>query len=325
MYDSVNRPIAHPRHSLPDPGIPFHTWHLDWIQDLEETRQGNTQLLVAIDRSTRYCLLQSFAQRDAASVLKFLHSLSTKFGAPVNIITDRAKCFLCVEVDKYLKSNGITLFPSSAYHPQTNGMVERLNALVKTMLGKCCRSDVNKWDLFLETVQFNLNARIHSFTGYSPFYLAHGVSPRLPGNLTPPVLWDFNDSNDVESYTQRELEDLGHARSVAFRRSLQQAKRMKETHDSSTPVLANRFQVGEFVRLKANRGNLMIKSLYPKFLGPFIIEQVNAHDSYYLKHPDGSVLSHPVNANDLSPWMVPRGEATVIEESNNNDSMELGL
>jgi hypothetical protein len=46
-YDSKGSPFVHPMHPLPVPSMPCHTWHIDWMQDLPLTQDGNQNLLVA--------------------------------------------------------------------------------------------------------------------------------------------------------------------------------------------------------------------------------------------------------------------------------------
>jgi hypothetical protein len=230
LNNTSTKPRPHPRHPLPDPGVPFHTWHIDFIQDLPATATGNSQILIAVDRSTRFSVASAFSNRDTGSVLSFLHQLCTRFGVPARIITDRASYFLH-EFEQYCNSQGIEVAHTAAYHPQTNALVERTNGILEGILRKSCGGMWSKWDLFLDTAVFHLNCRNHATTGYSPFYLAHGVSPRLPQHNDPPRLFNFRNSEDKLLYTTRELESLGQARAASLFRSNSQAKKMAEMHD----------------------------------------------------------------------------------------------
>jgi hypothetical protein len=192
FHNSSTRPKLHPRHPLPDPGVPFHTWHLDFIQDLPVSESGNNQILMAVDLSTRYSIAIALSSIETYSILGFVHRLSTQFGVPSRIITDRAAFFMN-EFAEYCKSQNIQLDHSTSYHPQTNALVERTNGILENILRKSCNGIWSKWDVFLSSVIFTLNARHHSVTGFSPFYLAHGISPRLP----------------IQLYTVRKLQNLG--------------------------------------------------------------------------------------------------------------------
>jgi hypothetical protein len=60
----------------------LHTWHIDWMQHLDETGDGWTQLAVTTDRATRMTVAQPSKTRDALSSSQFLNSLMLRFGAP---------------------------------------------------------------------------------------------------------------------------------------------------------------------------------------------------------------------------------------------------
>jgi transposase InsO family protein len=196
LHDSDKHPVAAPLHPLPDPGIPFHTWHIDWIQDLPESSRGNSQIAVAVDKSTRMVVAHSFPNRNTDSCLSFLYGLMVRFGCPSQVISDRASVFLSLEFKKFCSINAIRHSASTSYHPQTNGLVERVNGVLEGMLGKLCAGATDKWDSYLDAAVFNLNARTHTVTGYSPFFLAFGFHPRLPGDTTSPHVFDFGQNQD---------------------------------------------------------------------------------------------------------------------------------
>jgi hypothetical protein len=64
------------------------------------------------------------------------------------------------------------------------------------------------WDKFLPQAVWATRVRKHSVTKKSPFYLVYGVEPRIPGNSTPPYLWNFKDDDDTIAYREREIEGL---------------------------------------------------------------------------------------------------------------------
>jgi transposase InsO family protein len=290
---------------LQDPGVPFHTWHLDFLQDLPETTNSNTQILVAVDRSTRLVKAVACTSRSTVTVLHFLEDLIHTYGCPSVLIHDRALCFLSAEFKSYCAKQNIQTLPSSSYHPQTNGMVERVNQELKRMLVKLCQSDHYLWDRFLAMVVFNLNIRKHVTTGYSPFSLCYGFEPKLPTDITPIRLWNFSHEQDRHTFMTRELDLLGCHRAAAFHRSQRQARLLTER--SSNPQFPV-FQVGEYVQRKIKRTKDQVTPSFGfKWAGPFVIDRVNQNGSYYLKRANGEVESHPTNAVDLIPYQPSRG------------------
>ena len=69
---------------------------------------------------------------------------------------------------------------TTAYHPQTDGLVERYNRTLTAMLAKTVGKDGPEWDERLPYVLFAYRASQQSSTQESPFYLLYGRDPRLP-------------------------------------------------------------------------------------------------------------------------------------------------
>ena len=88
---------------------------------------------------------------------------------------------------------------SSAYHPQTDGASEWTN---KTVI-QCIRFAVERhqkgWSRALDKIRFDLMNTTNASTGFTPFQLRFGKSPRL----LPPILQDSgNDSAEERSAAQ---------------------------------------------------------------------------------------------------------------------------
>ena len=280
--------------AIPPTGLPFYRWGVDFIQDLPETDLGNKNIIVAVDHATRYVVAMATTDRTSKTVASFLFKLMVKFGAPHEIITDRASCFQSVLAD-YLHMQKIHHFPSTPYHPNTNGMVERVNGTLGALLTKMTLGTREKWDRFVPSATFILNIRKHAVTGYSPFFLVHGFNPRLPGDVYPPNVYS-NSSEDVSLRTSGELIRLGQHRYEALKKSQENARKYVESQDSDTE--ARTFVVGEFVKLK----HFTKLKLEFTWRGPFIVDSIGPHNTYYLKKPDGTLLSSPYNGIHLAPF-----------------------
>jgi hypothetical protein len=69
---------------------------------------------------------------------------------------------------------------TSTYHPQTDGMVKRLNRTLTDMMEKHAAFHGTNWDKYLAYLLFAYRVRLHSSTGESPFFLMYGRDARLP-------------------------------------------------------------------------------------------------------------------------------------------------
>uniref|UniRef100_A0A5S6Q504 Integrase catalytic domain-containing protein n=1 Tax=Trichuris muris TaxID=70415 RepID=A0A5S6Q504_TRIMR len=105
--------------------------------------RGYTYLLTMIDRFTRWPEVVPIRTATTAAIAKaFLSTWISRFGVPQTVTTDQ----------------GVKLAPATAYHPQTNGMVERLHRHLKSL--RC-------------TVKEDLH--------HAPAELVYGSTLRLPG------------------------------------------------------------------------------------------------------------------------------------------------
>jgi hypothetical protein len=74
---------------------------------------------------------------------------------------------------------GVTLAMSAAYHPQTDGVTERLNAEITGYLRRFV-SDRLDWDEQLWIAEFAYNNTVSSATEMTPFMVTKGYSPLSP-------------------------------------------------------------------------------------------------------------------------------------------------
>ena len=69
---------------------------------------------------------------------------------------------------------------SSPYHQQTNGLVERFNGTLKSMLRKYALEAPQSWDELLPYLLFAYREVPQASTGFSPFELLYGRQVRGP-------------------------------------------------------------------------------------------------------------------------------------------------
>ena len=80
---------------------------------------------------------------------------------------------------------GTRLGFSSAYHLQTQGVVERMNSVVSQTL-RCLiheSRNVKRWEILLPTVEMVISSLPNQSTGFSPFFLNYGHEPVIPIQL----------------------------------------------------------------------------------------------------------------------------------------------
>ena len=109
-----------------------------------------------------------------------LLKLFSRVGVPKEILTDQGTNFtsqLLIELYRMLHVQPIRTTP---YHPQTDGLVERFNQTLKSMLRKATDKEGKDWDTLLPYLLFAYREVPHTSTGFSPFELLYGRQVRGP-------------------------------------------------------------------------------------------------------------------------------------------------
>ena len=78
-----------------------------------------------------------------------------------------------------LKALSISQITVSPYHPQANGMIERLNGTIKKATKKAGATE-RTWDKWLHFVLHAIRITDHSATGHTPYELLFGRKPNTP-------------------------------------------------------------------------------------------------------------------------------------------------
>jgi hypothetical protein len=105
------------------------------------------------------------------------------WGAVVEIVTDNG--FTWVKVIEWLsKRYGINHIKVSRYNSHANGIVERHHYDIREAISKACEGDLQLWTERVFYVFWAERVSIQKSTGYSPYYLVHGVEPLFPFDIT---------------------------------------------------------------------------------------------------------------------------------------------
>ena len=96
-----------------------------------------------------------------------------RFGCAKRIISDQGREFVNSINSHLHEILGTEHRITSAYHPQTNGLVEKLNSTIQGCLIKLCNDHQNNWDQHLDSVLFAIRTSKQKSTGYTPFELMY--------------------------------------------------------------------------------------------------------------------------------------------------------
>ncbi|XP_070191283.1 uncharacterized protein [Littorina saxatilis] len=137
-------------------------------------------ILVSVDYATRYPEAVALKNIQADTVAEALWEMWTRLGIPDEVITDQGTQFtshLMKEVNDFLS---IKHHMTAPFHPQANGLVERFNSTLKSMLKKLAIDQPREWDTFIPALLFAYREAPQESMGFSPFELLYGRSVKGP-------------------------------------------------------------------------------------------------------------------------------------------------
>ena len=138
------------------------------------TDSGYNQVLVMIDHFTKYAEAAPCITASAEETCNHL----------INTWIARHGCWMTFQSDNGTAGNSqVAQAHSTTYQPQTNGLVERQNWTLVSMLRVFCSRYKTDWDRYLPQVMRAYNSTQHSTTGVSPHIMLSGLVKSLPSTF----------------------------------------------------------------------------------------------------------------------------------------------
>ena len=163
---------------------PFDRLGMDIVRPLPLTKMGNQYIIVATEYLTKWPEARALPNAKAASVASFFYEdIICRHGCPKELLTDQGTHFVNELLKAMCKRVGVKHRLSTAYHPQTNGLVERFNKTLCEILAKYSGMYKEDWDVFLPSALFAYRTIRQNTTRYEPFYLTYGREATLPIEL----------------------------------------------------------------------------------------------------------------------------------------------
>jgi hypothetical protein len=297
-------------------GEPFERIGIDMVGPLPETATGNKFIIVATDYLTKWPEARPAIDTTAATAAGFLYEdILSRHGAPKELLSDRGRTFLNQTLAELCKRWQVRQAFASAYHPQTNGLVERYNKTLVETLAKLCLLRPQDWDRMVPAALFAYRTAKHETTKQTPFFLLYGKEATYP--IETIVATYPQESNhqplecpDADQLVQRALRlyDLGEARSSAWVNIERDQQKQQQRYNRKVQQQTYRVN-DEVLRYDSALAKTHSGKLVAKWVGPFRIHSVLGKGVYWLEQRDGSLDERPVNAKRLklyyrrTPWV----------------------
>ena len=147
---------------------------------------GFRHLLTAVDRFTRWPVAIPIRDISAETVSEaFAYGWVASFGVPSSITTDRGSQFSSAIWTQLMASWGITSHFTTAYHPEANGLVERMHRRLKESLLALGNDAAEEWYWRLPCCLLALRTTLKPDVGASPADLVYGEGLTVPGTMLP--------------------------------------------------------------------------------------------------------------------------------------------
>ncbi len=184
------------------PGFPFQRVGIDVLGPLPLTNRGNKYIIVVQDYYTKWVEAYAVPDQEATTVARRLvDDFVCRFGAPFSLHSDQGRNFESKIFQEMCQQLGITKTRTTSYHPMSDGLVERFNRTLESMLSQYVNEAQVDWDIHLPKVLMAFRCGEQESTGFSPNYLVFGREIGLPVEL---VVGSPEEDKDLSSYVRNQ-------------------------------------------------------------------------------------------------------------------------
>jgi len=266
--------------------LPFERVAIDLVGPYPTAKGGFRFLLTCVDLATRWPEAIPIRVCTARVIIDKLEEIFTHNGFPTTIVSDNGAQFVGKTFTRWMVQNGITHIKSSPYHPQGNGVVERLHRTLGAIIAKTTNAKGN-WAAVVPRALYFIRTVPSDATGLSPFLAKQGWEPTTPLGVL------------YEAWLDRELEgmDLGefvaeNSERIEYLREVSSLK-LRETSEDRKRKWDGKAKAREF---KENEEVLMRKAglcgkLETSWNGPYKVVRKNSPVSYCIDVGDRKIPS----------------------------------
>ena len=300
----MGRPIKPYLTLIPVAG-PFDLVGVDVIKFPCSSR-GKRYAVVFIDYLTKWPEVFSTSDQTSLTIAELLveHVIS-RHGVPSGLLSDRGTAFLSKLMLNVYRLMGIRKSNTIAYHPQTDGLVERFHRTLTDMLAKSVQQGGKNWDQCLPYVLFAYRSSLQSSTGESPFYLLYRRDPRLPSDsvLNAPKDRRIMSLDDYKTEITTRCADAWKLAQEQIKKS-QASQKLHYDASASEPNTREGDRV--YVYTPAKKSGAAYKFICP-FVGPYrVVRQYNTGVNVHLvSKPFAKPIRVALNRVRMCPEEIP--------------------
>ena len=313
-------------------GEPNERIAMDVCGPLIKTPDGNEYVLAITDYFTKFT--EAFPMKDQkaetiATILveKWIH----KYGQPMELHTDQGKNFESNLLKEVLQIYEIDKTRTTAFHPQSDGQVERYNKTIMTLV-YALTSKTSEWDKALQMAVSAYNSTVHESTNYTPNELWYNRQLRFTvGTLVPEP--DTDKPETYTEYVKQARNRLQMAYDVVRSNLKRAAKTHKKYYDRNVHEI--NYDLATLALIKdhtqVEKGE---KKLVPKYKGPYWVLAKIGAVNYRIQETETSrpqVVHHnrmkpyfPRDPVQIPNWVKKATRKEQVEKEAQNDPNTIG-
>jgi len=272
--------------------IPKKPWaHIsaDFITKLP-LAQGYDSILVVVDQLTKMVHFIPTTEKTSVEGLArlFRDNIWKLHGLPESIILDRGPQFTAGLMRELNQMLGIESKMSTAFHPQTDSQMERVNQELEQYLRMFIDHQQEQWPDWLGMAEFTYNNKVHSSTKTLPFKTNYGQDPRMGFKVRKKGKY-----KGAEKFIVKIKKIQEEAKAALGKVQ----KEMKKYVDRKRAEV-NEYRVEDLVMLstkdlKYQMMERRTEKLMERFVGPYKIKKIISLNTVELELPS-TVKIHPV-------------------------------
>uniref|UniRef100_A0A8W8MZ15 Integrase catalytic domain-containing protein n=1 Tax=Magallana gigas TaxID=29159 RepID=A0A8W8MZ15_MAGGI len=259
---------------------PFTKVIIDCVGPLPKTKVGNQYLLTIMCASTRFPEAIPLRNIKSRTIVNALTKFFTNVGLPLSVQSDQGSNFTSKVFKQVMCELGIKHHTSSAYHPESQGALERFHQTLKTMMRTYCLSNEKDWDQGIPYLLFAVRDAKQESLGFSPFELVYGHTVRGPLKLLKEKWLGPETETSLLDYVSKFKERISQAWTMARENLKVSQTKMKTWYDKHSKSRV--FKSGDKVLVLLP---IPGQPLRAKYFGPFEVEQKVNDVNYIIKTP----------------------------------------
>ena len=168
---------------------------------LNKAKSGNKVIFTLQDYRSKWIEAKATTSATASSFIIWLDEIWARFGKPKEIWADKGSQFESRTFREYCDRNNIILHHTTAYHHQSNGMIERSHKTLWNFIKVMVNSQQDDWDQYLQNALWTYRSTIHLAINKSPFEAMYERPPKIEADHLYPT--QVENRSNREGYSQR--------------------------------------------------------------------------------------------------------------------------